>query len=95
MIALAIDKAGSTDPVQVAYALEGMKYSGPSRESWMRADDHQLIAPIYVMRFAKSGQTGVKHDEEATGYGWKTEALIEAKDVVPAVNCQMDRPTKP
>ena len=90
---MAITAVGS-NPLDVAYALEGMKYSGPSGQSWMRADDHQMIAPIYVMRFAKSGQAGVKHDEEGTGYGWKTEALVEAKDAVPAVNCQMERPAK-
>lgn len=93
MLAKAIAIVGP-DPRKVAYALEGMKYSGLSGESWMRADDHQLISPIYVMRFVKSGQAGVKHDEEGTGYGWKTETLIEAKDTVPPMNCQMDRPAK-
>jgi branched-chain amino acid transport system substrate-binding protein len=93
MLAKAIATAGS-NPLNVAYALEGMKYSGPSGESWMRAEDHQLIAPIYVMRFAKSGQTGVKHDEEGTGFGWKTEALVEAKDAELPANCKMERPAR-
>ena len=78
MLASAINTAGTTDPVKVAYALEGMKYAGPSGDSWMRAEDHQLIAPVYVMSFAKVGQPGVNRDEEGIGYGWKTEALIEA-----------------
>ena len=69
-----------------------MKYMGPSGESWMRADDHQMIVPIYLMSFVKAGQPGVKHDEEGTGYGWKTEALIQAKDTVPPMKCQMERP---
>jgi Sensors of blue-light using FAD len=33
--------------------------------------------------FTKSGQIGVKYDEEETGYGGKTESLIEAKDIIP------------
>jgi len=93
MLAQALTVAGP-NPLKVAYALEGMKYSGPSGESWMRADDHQIIAPIYIMKFAKAGQPGVKHDEEGTGYGWKTVALIEAKDTAPQVKCQMERPPR-
>jgi branched-chain amino acid transport system substrate-binding protein len=94
MLANAMNQTRSSDPLKVAYALEGMKYAGPSGESWMRADDHQMIAPIYVLGFAKAGQPGVKHDAEGTGYGWKQEALIEAKDVVPQMKCQMERPAK-
>ena len=94
MLAAAIGKAGSTDPVKVAYTLEGMKYVGPSGESWMRADDHQMIAPIYFLSLAKAGQPGVKHDAEGTGYGWKTDVLVAARDTVPSVKCQMERPPK-
>ncbi len=92
MLASAINQANTLEPVKVAYALEGMKYAGPSGDSWMRAEDHQMIAPVYILSFARAGQPGVKHDEEGTGYGWKTEALIQAKDTVPSMKCQMERP---
>jgi branched-chain amino acid transport system substrate-binding protein len=92
MFASALDKAGSSDPVKVAYALEGLKYAGPSGPSWMRADDHQMIAPLYILSFVKAGGPGVRYDEEKTGYGWRTDAFIEAKDMVPPVRCQMERP---
>jgi branched-chain amino acid transport system substrate-binding protein len=94
MLANAMNQAGNSDPIKVAYALEGMKYSGPSGESWMRAEDHQMIAPIYVLAFARTGQPGVKHDAEGTGYGWKTQTLVEAKDIVPQMKCQMERPPR-
>jgi len=94
MLAIAIGKAGSTDPVKVAYALEGLKYAGPSGDSWMRGEDHQMIAPIYLLSMAKAGQPGVKHDSEGTGYGWKTDVLVAAKDTVPPLRCQMERPPK-
>jgi branched-chain amino acid transport system substrate-binding protein len=55
MLATAMDKAGSQDPAKVARALEGARYSGPSGDSWMRADDHQIIAPVYLMSFVKAG----------------------------------------
>jgi branched-chain amino acid transport system substrate-binding protein len=92
MVAVAMDKAGSLDPMKVAFALEGMTYAGPTGHSWMRADDHQMIAPIYILSFVKAGQAGVKYDEEGSGYGWKTEAFVEAKDIVPPIKCQMERP---
>ena len=92
MLAAALDKAGTSDPVKVAYALEGLKYAGPSGASYMRAEDHQMIAPLYILSLVKAGQPGVKYDEEKTGYGWKTEAFIDAKDTVPPVRCQMERP---
>ena len=94
MLASATKKAGTTDPLRVAYAMEGIKYAGPSGESWMRAEDHQLIAPIYVLGFARAGTPGVKHDAEGTGLGWKVEALIEARDTVPPIRCQMERPPR-
>jgi len=92
MLADALNKAGTTDPIKVAYALEGMKYEGPSGASWMRAEDHQMIAPIYILSFVKAGQSGVKHDEDKTGYGWKTETFVEARHTVPPVRCRMERP---
>jgi branched-chain amino acid transport system substrate-binding protein len=94
MLAAAMAKAQSADPLKVAYALEDLKYTGPSGDSWMRADDHQLIAPIYLLSFAKVGQPGVNIDEEKTGYGWKTEALVEARYTATPVKCQMQRPAK-
>ena len=84
--------AESSDPLKVALALEGMEYEGPGGRSWMRKEDHQLIAPIYIASFSKAGASGVKYDEEGTGFGWKTEMLVPAKDNVPAMRCRMERP---
>ena len=92
MLAQAIDKAQSTDALKVAYKLEGMHYNGASGDSWMRAEDHQMIVPVYLASFVKAGQPGVKFDWENTGFGWKTEAKVEAKDAVPAMKCKMERP---
>ena len=92
MLASAMKKAGTDDPLKVAYAMEGLEYAGPSGESWMRTEDHQLIAPIYVLGLARSGVPGVTHDAEGTGLGWKVEALVQARDTVPPVRCNMERP---
>ena len=68
-----------------------MKYTGPSGESRMRAEDDQLIAPVYILSLAQARQPGVKQDVDGSGFGWKTETLIEAKDTVPALG-QLDEP---
>ncbi len=94
MVAAAMGKAGSDDPLKVAFALEGAHFAGPTGDSWIRVEDHQIIAPMYVLNFAKQGQPGVKHDTDGTGYGWKTESVIAAKDNIPEVNCKMERPPR-
>jgi branched-chain amino acid transport system substrate-binding protein len=94
MLAMAVNQSSSTDPVKVAYALEGIRYAGPSGDSWMRAEDHQMIGPVYVLRLTKVGQPGVRHDVDNSGYGWKTEAFIEAKDNIPPMKCSLERPQK-
>jgi branched-chain amino acid transport system substrate-binding protein len=94
MLSAAVAKAGSDDPLKVAYALEGAHYAGPTGDSWMRPEDHQIVAPMYVLSLAKAGQPGVKHDVDGTGFGWKTEALILSKDNIPPVKCSMQRPAR-
>jgi branched-chain amino acid transport system substrate-binding protein len=95
VLAMALNKVGSLDTLKIAYALEGMHYASPSGDSWIRIEDHQMMVPIYLLSFSKTGQPGVKNDEEGTGYGWKTETLMSAKDTAPAIKCQMERPAKP
>jgi branched-chain amino acid transport system substrate-binding protein len=94
MVVAAMNKSGSIEPEKVARALEGIHLAGPTGDAWIRAEDHQLIAPIYLMSFAKAGTPGVKHDSEGTGFGWKTDALIDANTVTPPVKCHMERPER-
>jgi branched-chain amino acid transport system substrate-binding protein len=92
MWAKAVDASKSTDPVAVAKALENMRYDAGTGPMWMRADDHQLMHPVYAFSFQKAGQPGVKYDVENTGFGWKTEGRFEADDTVLPTNCKMERP---
>ena len=92
MLAKAINDAKSTEPLKVAKALEGMKFQGDTGDMWMRAEDHQLMQPIYISTFTKAGGKDVKYDLEETGYGWKTDFRVEAKDTVMPTSCVMVRP---
>jgi len=92
MLVRAIEKARSTDVLPVALALESMRYDGPTGEVWMRPEDHQLSMPLYESVFAKQGDPGVRHEAEGSGFGWKTERKLEARDNVPPVVCRIKRP---
>jgi branched-chain amino acid transport system substrate-binding protein len=92
MLAAAIEKAKSTDPVKVALALENAKMNHASGQVSMRADNHQLIQPLYISTYVKADGKVVKYDVERTGNGFKTDSRTEAKDTVQATSCKMARP---
>lgn len=89
MLAAAINKAGSTDPLKVALALEDGRVKDMLGHDYiMRKEDHQMLEPLYAVQFVK----GVKYDSEKTGFGWKTETLVEAADLAQPTTCKMKRP---
>lgn len=90
LIAAAIDKAGSTDPLKIALAMEGMKLTDAAgHAAVMRADDHQIQMAYYLGTF----MPGTKYDSEKTGLGWKTQATFKAADISQGTTCVMKRPT--
>jgi branched-chain amino acid transport system substrate-binding protein len=90
MLARAIDKAGSTDALKVALALEDMKATDlVGAPVQMRKEDHQLLMPYYAATFTKD----VKYDAEKTGYGWKTDFIATTEDLTLPTVCKMKRPT--
>lgn len=93
MLAAAMRQAKSTDPKAVAIALEGMKYKSPVGDVEMRKDDHQLQAPIFLGVWSQQGTKGVKFDAERTGYGFKSEAIWDARSAMQPTTCQMKRPS--
>ncbi len=89
MLAKAIDKAGSTDPLKVALALEDMKATDlAGAPVQMRKADHQLLMPYYAATFTKD----VKYDAEKTGLGWKTDFIASTEDLTLPTVCKMKRP---
>jgi branched-chain amino acid transport system substrate-binding protein len=69
-----------------------MKINGPAGEVSMRADNHQLIQPLFISTYSKADGKDVKFDVERTGNGFKTDRRIEAKDTAQATTCKMTRP---
>jgi branched-chain amino acid transport system substrate-binding protein len=89
MLAKAIDKAGSTDALKVALALEDMKTTDMvGAPVQMRKEDHQLLMPYYAATFTRD----VKYDAEKTGLGWKTDFIATTEDLTLPTTCKMKRP---
>jgi len=72
----AAKKAKSNDPAKLAKALEGMKMATPVGDMEMRADNHQLLQPLFVSTLSDK----TKFDLEGSGLGFLTDAKIDAKD---------------
>jgi branched-chain amino acid transport system substrate-binding protein len=94
MVAKAFDKAGSSDAKAVAFALEGMTHQTLYGAVTMRAEDHQLIQPLYISTMTKAGTKAVKYDVENTGLGWKSNMRVEAANTAMPTTCKMNRPSK-
>ena len=88
MFAAAAKKAGSNDPVKVARALEGLKIQTSLGEVEMRADNHQLLQPLYVSTLERNQ----KYDVEDSGLGWRSDAKVDAKATALPTTCKMERP---
>jgi branched-chain amino acid transport system substrate-binding protein len=94
LLAEGIRRSGSTDPLKVAYAMEGVKLEAPHGEIEMRASDHQLLQPLWIASWTRVGGAN-KHDVEKTGFTWKTEAAYPTYVASQPTSCQMKRPPRP
>ena len=92
MLADAVTRAHGTDAATVAKALAGMKYDNGFARAWMRAGDHQLIQPLYVIEMEKAGAPGVRFDNEGSGYGFRTVLALPPEKTETASECRMKRP---
>ncbi|HZQ60011.1 MAG TPA: branched-chain amino acid ABC transporter substrate-binding protein [Casimicrobiaceae bacterium] len=88
MFVAAAKKAQSNEPAKVARALEGLKMNTGVGEVEMRADNHQILQPLFVSTLVR----GTKFDSEGTGLGWKTDAKVDAKATALPTTCKMERP---
>jgi branched-chain amino acid transport system substrate-binding protein len=88
-----IEKAGSSEPFEVAMQLEKAEVSLGGQRGKMRAQDHQFQQPLVVGVMAKQGAADVPFDVEGSGFGFKTLRLFKASEVALPSSCKMNRPT--
>ncbi len=92
-LAQAIEKAGNTDPVRVALALEKARVSMAGQTGFMRAEDHQFQQPLVVGVMQRQGAPGVPFDVEGSGYGFKVIRQITAEKARLPSTCKMVKPS--
>lgn len=91
----AVKKAGTDDPVAVAYAMEGLSVRGPHGDTiTMRAKDHQIIMPMAVSSIDPDAKTKFMYHGKTFGIGWKTDGWVSAKENALSTNCKMKRPRR-
>jgi branched-chain amino acid transport system substrate-binding protein len=92
MLASAINKAKSLEPLKIARAMEDLSHDsvvGPLR---MRAEDHQLLLPQVVNTIAPVDGKQVRVGWEGTSYGFRTDAVYTGNELAQGTECKMVRP---
>ncbi len=91
-LAQAIEKAGGTDAVALATALEGARVGLGGQSGAMRAADHQFQQPLVVGVMDRQGAPGVKFDVEGSGYGFRVIRMLSPAQAEMPAACRMARP---
>jgi branched-chain amino acid transport system substrate-binding protein len=91
-LAEAMAKAKSTEPAQVARAMEGMKRQGEFGPVEMRAADHQLIQPLFIGTFVKANGQYRNTADGASDYAFRQDAKFDAAATARPTTCKMQRP---
>jgi len=91
LLAGAMAKAKSVDPVKVAAAMEGLHFQGFQGDVEMRRQDHQLQQGLYISEWRKAD---AKHpySVENTGFNFQEVKAIPAYVASTPTSCQMKRP---
>jgi branched-chain amino acid transport system substrate-binding protein len=88
----AMEQARSADPNKVAAAMETIKYEDDSGPIEVRADNHQVVQPLFISTLVKANGKDVKFDVEKTGFGFRTDARIEPGATVMPTTCKFEKP---
>ncbi|MGJ7486351.1 branched-chain amino acid ABC transporter substrate-binding protein [Variovorax sp. LT2P21] len=91
-LAQAIERAGSTDTVAVARAMERADVTLAGQRGRMRAADHQFQQQLVVGMMDRQGAPGVKFDVEGSGYGFRVVKTVAAERAEMPTTCKMQRP---
>ncbi len=92
-LAQAIERAGGTDPLAVARALESADVALAGQRGRMRAADHQFQQGLMVGVMDRQGAPGVPFDVEGSGYGFRVVRQLDAERAAMPHSCRMARPS--
>ena len=88
MLAAAIKQADSSDPAKVGQILSTMVQKTPLGDATMRADNHQLLQPMFVSEL----EPGMKFTFPDNKMGFKTISRIEAEALRQPTTCKFQPP---
>ncbi len=91
-LAQAVQRAGSTDAVALAHALESADVTLAGQRGRMRASDHQFQQPLMIGLMERQGAPGVKFDVEGSRFGFRVVQTISAAEAEMPTSCHMQRP---
>lgn len=92
MVVAAMEETQSTDPYDIALALEDMHFTTLSGEEiWMRGDDHQIFQSLHI---SVHTDEGIEFDADNSGFGLFSEYHVPAEETIVETSCQMTRPRR-
>jgi len=91
-LAQALGRAGSTEAVPLARALEQADVTLAGQRGYMRATDHQFQQALVVGQMDRQGTPGVQFDVEGSGYGFRVIRSLSAEQAQLPTTCRMTRP---
>lgn len=92
MLVKAMEQTQSTDPYDVAMAMEDMRYTTLSGEEiWMRGSDHQAIQSLHI---SVHTDEGIEFDADNSGFGLLSEFHVPAEETAMESSCRMRRPRR-
>lgn len=92
MVVKAMEETQSTDPYDIALALEDMRFTTlGGEEIWMRGEDHQVFQQLSI---SVHTDEGVEFDADNSGYGLVTEYQVPLEETIVESSCQMRRPRR-
>lgn len=92
MLVNAMEETQSTDPYDIALALEDMHFTTMTGdEAWMRPDDHQLIQSLHI---SVHTDENIMFDADNSGFGLYTIHSVPPEDTIMDHSCRMRRPRR-
>jgi len=92
MVVAAIEESQSTDPYDIALALEDMRFTTLSGEEiWMRPTDHQIFQSLHI---SVHTDEGVEFDADNSGFGLLSEYHVPMEETIRETSCRMRRPSR-
>ena len=90
MLEKAMIESGTHNPEVVGRALRDMEFADDAGLVSMRADNHQLLLPLFVSKLVKIAGKNDLVDIEHTGLGFETLAEIPAEKTRMTTTCQFE-----